>query len=31
MKLPLAAEPEAIAFDPARSAVCVVDMQNHDV
>jgi ureidoacrylate peracid hydrolase len=31
MKLQLAAEPEAITFDPARSAVCVVDMQNHDV
>ncbi|HEY7061774.1 MAG TPA: cysteine hydrolase [Chloroflexota bacterium] len=31
MQLPLAAEPEAITFDPARSAVCVVDMQNHDV
>ncbi len=31
MQLQLAAEPEAIAFDPAKSAVCVVDMQNHDI
>ena len=31
MTLQLAAEPGAVAFDPARSAVCVVDMQNHDI
>jgi ureidoacrylate peracid hydrolase len=30
MKVPLTAEPEAIAFDPQQSAVMVIDMQNYD-
>jgi ureidoacrylate peracid hydrolase len=31
MKVRMAAEPESIEFDPTRSAICVVDMQNHDI
>lgn len=30
MKVPLAAQPEPIEFDPAASAVIVIDMQNYD-
>jgi len=30
VKLKLAAEPESIEFDPSRSAVLVIDMQNYD-
>jgi ureidoacrylate peracid hydrolase len=31
MKMNLDAEPEPIEFDPHRSAVCVIDMQNWDI
>ena len=31
MKTNLRAEPESISFDPSKSALCVIDMQNYDI
>ena len=31
MNIPLHAEPEPINFDPSKSALCVIDMQNYDI